>query len=268
MPNNLVLIRHGESEGNIADARSEAGDHTAYEGDFKMRHSSKWRLSKKGVDQAVKTGEWLKDELGLKFDRFYTSEYIRAMETAAYLDIDDAQWYAEFYLRERNWGSLDRLSVLERNQRFQEAMEERDIDPFFWTPPNGESLADLCLRIDRMNNTLSRECDGKNVIIVCHGEVMWGFRVRHERMPQETFHMLDSSKNPAHRIHNCQVIHYTRINPKGKGESPAPYMNWMRSICPWDSKLSKDAYWQPVHRPKYTNQDLLDRVEKVRPLIT
>jgi NAD+ kinase len=267
MPNNLVLIRHGESEGNVAVARSKAGDHSAYDGPFKRRHSSKWRLTNNGIEQALKTGEWLRNELGLTFDRFYTSEYIRAMETAAHLGIDNARWYADFYLRERNWGSLDRVSVLEREQKFQEAMEERDIDPFFWTPPNGESLADLCVRIDRVNNTLHRECDGKNVIIVCHGEVMWGFRVRFERMPQETFHLLDASKNPIHRIHNCQVIHYTRINPFRKGESPSPYMNWMRSVCPWNPKLSGEAKWQSIHRPNYTNLDLLDRVEKVKPLL-
>ena len=35
MPNNLVLVRHGESEGNIAVAMSKKGDHSAYEGAFK-----------------------------------------------------------------------------------------------------------------------------------------------------------------------------------------------------------------------------------------
>ncbi|MDD5165431.1 MAG: phosphoglycerate mutase family protein [Candidatus Pacebacteria bacterium] len=266
MPNNLILVRHGESEGNIAVARSKRGDHSAYESEFKKRHSSLWRLSKEGQRQAMQTGEWIKQNLGLTFDRFYASEYLRAMETAALLDIPEAKWFTEFYLRERSWGSLDRASVLERTERFQESLEEREIDPFYWTPPNGESLAELCIRIDRVINTLHRECNGKNVIIVCHGEVMWAFRVRLERMPQETFRLLDGSKNPAHRIHNCQVIHYTRINPKASGVSPSRHLDWVRSVCPWDNALT-DAPWQHIHRPSYTNQNLLDRVEKTKPLI-
>jgi NAD+ kinase len=267
MPNNLVLVRHGESEGNIAVARSKKGDHSAYEGEFKRRHSSLWRLSKEGANQASLTGDWIKKHLNIHFDRFYASEYLRAMETAALLDIENAKWFTEFYLRERNWGSLDRASVLERNERFQESMDERSIDPFYWTPPNGESLAELCIRIDRVIQTLHRECDGKNVIIVCHGEVMWAFRVRLERMPQETFHLLDSSKNPIHRINNCQVIHYTRTNPEKNGESPRNHLNWMRSICPWNHKLSRNT-WQSIHRPNYSNLDLLNRVEKIKPLIS
>ncbi len=266
MPNNLVLVRHGESEGNIAVARSKKGDHSAYEGTFKERHSSLWRLSKEGQHQAMQTGEWIKEKLCLKFDRYCASEYLRAMETAALLDIPDAKWFTEFYLRERNWGQLDRASVLERTERFQESLKEREIDPFYWTPPNGESLAELCIRIDRMIDTLHRECNGKNVIIVCHGEVMWAFRVRLERIPQETFRLLDSSKNPFHRIHNCQVIHYTRQNPKDPGASPSRHLDWMRSICPWDDRLA-DAPWQSIHRRSYNNRELLDRVEKVEPLI-
>ena len=267
MPNNLVLVRHGESEGNIAVARSKKGDHSAYEGEFKKRHSSLWRLSDFGTRQATLTGDWIRKNLGLRFDKFYASEYLRAMETAALLDIEDASWFTEFYLRERNWGALDRVSVQEREERFQEAMEERDIDPFYWTPPNGESLAELCIRIDRVINTLHRECDGKNVIITCHGEVMWAFRVRLERMSQEIFHKLDSSKNPHDRIHNCQVIHYTRSNPEQGGHSPEPYLNWMRSICPWQEGLS-DGSWHKINRARYTNQELLERVRRVQPIIT
>lgn len=268
MPINLVLIRHGESEGNIAVARSKAGDHSAYEGAFKNRHSSLWRLSPEGIRQATETGGWITKNLGLHFDRFYTSEYLRAMETAALLNIENAKWFAEFFLRERNWGSLDRASIEERKERFKESMEERRIDPFYWTPPNGESMAELCVRIDRVIQTLHRECDGKNVVIVCHGEVMWAFRVRLERMTQRTFHLLDNSRNPLHRIHNCQVIHYTRINPRSTGESPANYLNWKRSICPWKPELSDGGIWHTINRPRYSNLDLIEHVSRVPRLIT
>ena len=46
----------------------------------------------------------------IEFSRLYTSEYLRAMESAAYLDLPDANWYAETFLRERDWGVLDLLN--------------------------------------------------------------------------------------------------------------------------------------------------------------
>lgn len=267
MPNNLILIRHGESEGNIAVERSKKGDHSAFNGPFKDRHSSQWRLTRKGVEQAVATGEWLRNELKMRFDRLYTSEYIRAMETAAHLGIEGAKWFTEFYLRERNWGDLDRVSVKEREERYRESLQARKIDSLYWTPPNGESMADTCLRNERIINTMHRECDGKNVAIVCHGEVMWGFRIRLERMLQETFLQLDASKNPEHRIHNCTVIHYTRINPFEPGHSPSKSLDWMRILCPSQPKLGLSGEWRKIHRPSHSNADLLDRVNRVSPLL-
>ena len=266
MPANLVLVRHGESEGNIAIARSKMGDHGAYTDEFKNRHSSLWRLSLKGRKQAAMTGEWMHDELGLTFDRHYTSAYLRAMETAGLLDIERAMWYTDFNLRERDWGELDRVSVEERDKSFSDAMEKREIDSFYWTPPNGESLAQLCLRIDRVFQTLHRECSGKNVLIVCHGEVMWAARVILERLSQPRFHELDKSKNPKDRMHNCQVLHYTRIDPDRSDGTLGPYLNRMRSICPWDMKRSRNE-WQQIVRPSYSNQQLMELVDKHPPIV-
>lgn len=263
MPNDLVLLRHGLSEGNIATDRSKNGDHSAFTGDFMDRHSSLWRLSNQGITQAIRTGTWLKNS-GFKFDKHYTSDYIRALETAARLEIRDAQWLTEFYLRERNWGDLDRMSVEDREQKYAESMKERKIDPFYWKPPNGESIADLCLRIDRVIDTLHRECEGKKVIIVCHGEVMWAFRVRLERMSQQRFLELDSSKDPAHRIHNCQIIHYTRINPHNNHAQTAPYLNWVRSYCP---QKGIDGAWEQIVRQQYTNTQLFERAEGIERII-
>ena len=43
----LVLVRHGQSEGNVARSRSMMGDHSLYVGEFLNRHSSLWRLTNK-----------------------------------------------------------------------------------------------------------------------------------------------------------------------------------------------------------------------------
>jgi NAD+ kinase len=236
-PYELVLVRHGQSEGNEAVARSQRGDLSAYTPEFKRKHSSTYRLTDKGIAQAKVAGKYIKEYIGEKFDRYYTSEYVRAMETAALLDLPGARWYTEIVLRERDKGPLDNTSVIERNEKWAEEMERRKRDSFFWAPPGGESLANVCVRVDHTFNTLRRDCSRQRVIVVCHGEVMWAFRVRLERLSQMRFHKLYKSKNPKDRIHNTTILHYTRIHPK-TGEI-FPYFRFMRSICPWKPEYSR-----------------------------
>jgi len=264
MPIDLVLVRHGESEGNLANKFSRLGDNRHFTPEFTRRTSAMWRLTDKGRRDAGKAGQWIRDNIGAKFGRYYVSEYIRAQETAALLNLPDAQWYAEFYLRERDWGEMEVLADDERQARFAESLRRREVDSFYWTPPNGESLAQLCLRIDRIINTLHRECSEKRVIIVCHGEVMWAFRVRLERMSQMRFRELDESTNPHNRIHNCQILHYTRCDPCS--DVIAAFYSWMRSVCPMDTDLSSNE-WQEIKRPRYSNSDLLTLVGTVPRLV-
>jgi broad specificity phosphatase PhoE len=121
----------------------------------------------------------VKKNIGDHFDRCYTSEYVRAMETAALLDLPNAKWYTEIVLRERDKGQMDNTSAVDKKTIFKEEMERRKRDAFFWAPPGGESLAQICIRIDHTLNTLRRECSHQRVMIVCHGEVMWAFRGKH-----------------------------------------------------------------------------------------
>lgn len=259
MPLDLVLVRHGESEGNVAFGHSRRGSTHCFTPEFLARHCSQWRLTLTGQQQAEAAGIWIRQHLSPLFDRYYVAEYLRAMETAAHLGFADAEWSCEFYLRERDWGIFASMSFQERRERYAEDMKRRELDSFFWTPPGGESMADLCLRIDRVLDTLHRECSDKRVLIVCHGEVMWGFRVRVERMSQECYRELDQSRDVRIKMHNCQILHYTRRNPlTGRLAST---LGWMRSICPHDLNLCYPD-WQPIQRSRYSNADLLAAAEK------
>lgn len=262
LPIDLILVRHGQSEGNAAKRLSEKGDHTAFTAIAKGRHSRSYRLSVLGKEQAITAGKWLVKEFskdGVIFDRFIVSEYTRAMETAALLGLPDAVWYRNFYLAERDWGDLETYSENERNKKFKDSLSMRLIEPFFWRPPNGESFAELCLRLDRVLNTLHRECEDKRVIIVCHGEVMRAFRVLLERMSQQRFKGLYLSKEKEDSVHNCEIIHYTRRNPKTKVIED--HANWLRRIRPTDLPVW-DTGWQKIERPRYTNESLLEIVEQ------
>ena len=263
MPINLVLVRHGESEGNVAMKLSKSGDNSLFTEDFRNRHSSRFRLSPTGREQALIAGGWLRhnfcNNVNFRFDRFVTSEYVRAMETAALLGIPEAVWYVDFYLRERNWGELDNLPDDERKEKFGEAMRNKDNEPMHWAATGGETIAEKCRDTDRVLHTLHRECSDKNVLVVCHGETMWTFKIRLERMTQDQYRELDLSKDPHDRIHNCQILHYTRRDPF-TGEL-AKHANWMRSICPSNLKLSSNK-WQQIVRPRFSNHELLARVEQ------
>ena len=264
MPIDVVLVRHGNSEGNAANKRSRQGDDSAFTEDFLMRHSSSWRLTDKGKAQAEAAGAWIRENFDLPFDRYYTSEYLRAMETAALLGLLNAKWYAEFYLRERDYGDLDVMTDSERKRRFKECLAKKSRNQLLWTPPNGESIATLCLRVDRMLNTLHRECTDKRVIIVCHGDVIRAVRIRLERLSQREFKKMDESNDPYDFIHNGQILHYTRCNP-ATGVL-APHVNWMRSICPTDLSLSSNE-WQKINRPKFSNEDLMEVVGQTPRLV-
>jgi hypothetical protein len=69
-PLELVLVRHGQSEGNEAVARSQHGDLSAYTPEFKNKHSSTYRLTDKGIQQAKVAGQWIRENIGDKFDRY------------------------------------------------------------------------------------------------------------------------------------------------------------------------------------------------------
>ncbi|MBI4118214.1 MAG: histidine phosphatase family protein [Parcubacteria group bacterium] len=273
LPVNLVVIRHAESESNAAKRRSKKGDNEAAN-KLRGRHTASFRLTDRGKEQARVTGEWLRKEFygneiqrwrGWGFDRCYTSDYLRAMETGGLFQLPNARWHCDMYLTERDWGDIHALPEDERQAKFGEALRMKEQEPFFWRPPNGQSLAEKCLHVDRVLDTLDRECRDMSVLMACHGETTWAIRVRIERISQQRFRDLHLSKDPDDRIKNCQVLHYTRRNPF-TGEL-APRANWLRMVRPAENPVW-DTGWQTIERPKYSNDDLLRLVETVTPDVT
>jgi hypothetical protein len=100
--------------------------------------------------------------------------------------------------------------------------------------------------------------------MVCHGEVIWGFRLPIERMSQERFTELHLSQADEHKIRNCQILHYTRRNPDGG--KLGPYVGWYRMIRPAATPVWNSG-WQAIERPRYSNKDLLDMVARI-PLLS
>jgi broad specificity phosphatase PhoE len=251
----LVFVRHGESEGNVATARSKAGDNSLYTGEFQDRLASRWRLSERGCEQAKAAGLWLSGHGLDAYHRRYVSEYTRAMETASLLGTCGPSWYCDHRLRERDWGSAEGLRRDHPVMIDWKARQKRD--PFYAIPPNGESMAGLSsLRLRPLFDTLHRECSDQQVLVVCHGEVMWGYMQLLERMAIQEWTKRHASK--AWRIHNCQILHYTRKDPVSGVVSP--HLDWVRSVCPWNEDLT-DAGWRRIERPRYSDSQLAELVE-------
>ena len=155
LPIDLVVVRHGESESNLANRRDRSGDQALMTEEHLNRHSSEFRLTDTGISQAKSAGEWIRSNFTGEFDFCITSTFMRAMETAAHLNLPNAQWAIDPYLVERDHGDMDGLSHDEKMKSFGEDYQERYIRHFYRRPPNGESRLDLGLRWDRIISSLA-----------------------------------------------------------------------------------------------------------------
>lgn len=66
--------------------------------------------------------------------------------------------------------------------------------------------------------------------------------------------------NPSEELHNCQVIHYSRLNPI-TGEK-AGYLKWMRSVNAGE-KGATAGEWREISRKLLSNDELLKQVEQL-----
>jgi len=200
MPVDLVFIRHGRSEGNEAREQSKQGDNSAYTERFRARLNREWRLTDLGIAQAQAAGAFIREQISPTFSRYYTSEYLRARETAAHLRLPEARWVQDILLRERSWGRADFvMPESERYERFSAELAARREDPCYWRPPEGESLAEVCLRVQRVLHTLERDCPGGSCVLATHEDVMWAARFLVERLTQEQWRELCSRTTRATR---------------------------------------------------------------------
>lgn len=262
LPIDLIFIRHGESEGNIANKASRKGDDSLFTPDFRNRHSRDFRLTDKGIKQAKLAGTWLRENGVLPFDRHYVSDYIRAKETAAHLDIPGASWRVEYQLRERDKALMDNLPPEEQRTLFAREQGQYEIDPFLSFPAGGgESIPLMCLRLktDFLAH-VARDCPDKKVCVVCHGHVMRGFELELLQLGHDDFLRLDASDKPEDKIYNCQIMWYTRRDP-ATGRVAGSKLHSFRSVSPSNGV---DSGWRPVVRSQLSNDDLHAEVAKYK----
>lgn len=265
MPKNLFLVRHGQSEGNLTRKQfEESGDESCFLGDFAKMHESQYALTDLGVQQAQAAGQWFKDNDFVSFDRMLVSNNVRALETAAHLGIAKAGWFApDFNLRERDYGLFSTLTPSQIESDYSAQKKFSETQPFLFRFPQGESIADLCTRVKIVLDTLARECDGQDVLIVCHGEVIRAMKIVLERFSLSKCNEYLSTKEEWGRVPNCSITHYTRANPDGITDELSKAFNWVRMIKPAGGGKPIEDF-KVIERKKFSNEELLQEAVKNR----
>jgi len=173
----LVLIRHGESEGNVAATQArEAGAHVI---NVPARDADVG-LSGTGREQALALGQLLAGVPEQSRRAVWSSPYARARQTAE-LALQTGGWRQQVRLderlRDRELGILDMLTSAGVEARFpEEAQRRRWLGKFYYRPPGGESWADVVLRLRSLLAELDREHAGDEVVLVCHDALIMLFR--------------------------------------------------------------------------------------------
>lgn len=264
MPKNLYLVRHGESEGNLANKLArEKGDGSFFTENFMNLHESQYNLTERGVSQAIMAGKWFLENGIRTFHRMLVSNNNRAMQTAAYLDLENAAWMIDANLRERENGLFGVMQAAKKHFNNTDQAKFHDSQPFLFRPPQGESIADVAIRIKIVLDTLARECQDQNVIIVCHGHVIRTFRIVLERLSLSQSNEYLKTEEPWGRIPNGSIVHYTRENPFDGMPIISPYFNWTRIIRPAGGGEPEDGF-REIIRKKYSNKELLLEAKKNR----
>lgn len=249
LPRDIVLVRHGQSEGNAVLSAWRKGD-AEPEGGHRQRHTREYRLTDKGIAQARMAGEWIRKNIYSvhPITQFFVSDYLRARETAGHLGLPGAQWSVQFNLRERDMALMDNTPIPDRKTLFplEDAQYERD--RFLSIPAGGgESIPRLCQRVKtEILDAWEQRFSEDTVIAVGHGHTMRAFQLVLEGLGHDDFIRLDASEDPADLIRNCHILWYTRTH--------------VRSVSPTEGI---DHGWrQFTNQRMYNDAELLAYVDR------
>jgi broad specificity phosphatase PhoE len=206
----LWLVRHAESEGNLADdearqAHAERLQLTARDADVP--------LSATGRDQAAALGRaWSTMSEDERPTRVLCSPYERAMQTATGT-LEAAGWLhlqvqRDERLRERDLGLLDGFTRYGIEAKFPEEAERRAwLGKFYYRPPGGESWADVAGRIRAVLEGRG-STGGDRLLVVSHQAVIMVMRYVLENLTEQQVLEIDRTEV----IANTAVTTYADVD--------------------------------------------------------
>jgi broad specificity phosphatase PhoE len=210
-PESLWLVRHGESQGNVANALALKQRALRLEVEL---NDAQIELSSAGIEQAKALGAWIgarpTDEQPTVA---LVSPYVRARETARIVleqaDLAGLPVSYDERLRDREQGVLDRLTGAGFRDRYpEEAQRQSYVGKFWYRPTGGESWADVVLRIRSVLLDLRLSLAGERVLVVSHDMPILAFRYVLERLTPEEALAFSGT------VQNCSV---TQFEHDGEG---------------------------------------------------
>lgn len=201
----VFLVRHGESVGNVAATRAELDGLESIPLDIR---DADVPLSETGREQAAALGAWLEPRRET-IDHYWVSPYLRAQET---LRIALAEQPTptpptlDERLRDRELGVLDLLTRRGVAARHPEERARRlHLGKFYHRPAGGESWADVALRLrsllrDRL------DAPGERAVVVAHDAVV--MLLLYVLIPWTEPELLDFAED--HTVLNASVTHLVR----------------------------------------------------------
>ena len=230
-PDVLWVVRHGESAGNVAaEAARKAGlpmiQIATRDVDVPLSH--------RGEEQAAALGRWFASlPPSQRPTVVLTSPYVRARRTAEIIrgaggtEDPDEELVIDERLREREFGVLDRLTMVGVQQRFPEQYEQRRrLGKFYHRPPGGESWCDVVLRLRSALDTVNLHYARERVLVVCHEVVVLCLRYLLECMTEEQILAIER----AHDVANCGVTSYEFARGVKRGKMELRLFNFVAPL--------------------------------------
>jgi len=207
-PDNLIIVRHGESKRNadreFARAQGKYADFTEGVRDQDTP------LTPIGEMQSLSVGVELRNrfDIGDPIDRIYVSPYLRTRQTMDKI-VEGLGYEPEVIVDERireiEFGQLDGLDGRGIEMKYPEEVKRKTKEgKYFYRPPGGESRPDVKIRIRSFLDTIVRDCRGLNVVVVCHSVVVLSFRALLERWGEDDYLQVDKEND----VKNASVTHY------------------------------------------------------------
>lgn len=211
----LLLVRHGESLGNVAREEYESAGADRIEIDTR---DADVELSELGRGQAEALGRWLAETPSAQRPTLlWASPYLRARQTA---EIAVSAWQSspthivqlDERLRDRELGVLDRLTKKGVETKFRSEAERRATQgKFYYRPPGGESWADVVLRLRCFVSDERYAMQGGISLIVAHDAVVLLLRYILERFDEAT--LLDIARSRS--VGNASITRLTQVGAQG-----------------------------------------------------
>ncbi len=239
-PNKIILVRHGESMGNVD---KQVYLHTP---DYAVE------LTDNGKQQAFELGKQLNDEIGIVYKysddekytkapvKVYGSPYFRTRQTFKEFrkSINVDSYYEDPRLREQEWGTRTQENF-DDLLRIRQAIIEQTRDAygtFYYRFEGGESVADVYDRISSFLDTLWREFEKPDyprvAIINTHGMAIRAFLMRFFHLTVEEFEVLKNPKNASYTV--------LQLDNTGKYKLTKPLEKWERPVHDWVFDWNKE----------------------------